>query len=241
MFSADLIFPLGKVTVVLFHNAFHFSESTHKHLHIGITVLFECIGKLLFQLQQNFVLQVFNFPCLILYFYHQVSHMAKLCHINIKRRLATILRNRLGGQPLLLIDWLVALSASISAALGLFLPIDKVGVNLFYLPKRKFAVKLLEGITFLEVAPMIFAEQVKNQLLSLIREMASVHWLFSKNPEADFSRNRKLDFTSTVQIILSSESGSLKKELLEYFHFSVDTPSASAFSQQIIKGLTSFI
>ena len=79
---------------------------------------------------------------------------------------------------------------------------------------------------------MIFAEQVKNQLLSLIREMASVPWLFSKNPKADFSRNRKLDFTSTVQIILSSESGSLKKELLEYFHFSVDTPSASAFSQQ---------
>ncbi len=66
---------------------------------------------------------------------------------------------------------------------------------------------------------MIFAEQVKNQLLSLIREMASVPWLFSKNPKADFSKNRKLDFTSTVQIILSSESGSLKKELLEYFHF----------------------
>ncbi len=27
------------------------------------------------------------FLCLILYFYHQVSHMAELCHINIKRRL----------------------------------------------------------------------------------------------------------------------------------------------------------
>ena len=88
-FPADLIFPLGKVTVVLFYNPFHFSESPHKNLYIGITVRFECIGdfiqpvgnlrfsffdfylqrfsfftfekplcigKLLFQLRQNFVL-----------------------------------------------------------------------------------------------------------------------------------------------------------------------------------------
>lgn len=39
-----LIFLLSKATVVLFYNAFRFSESTHKNLHIGITVLFECIG-----------------------------------------------------------------------------------------------------------------------------------------------------------------------------------------------------
>ena len=119
-FPADLIFPLGKVTVVLFYNAFHFSESHHKNLYIGITVRFECIGdfiqpvgnlrfgffdsylqrfsfftfekplcigKLLFQLRQNFILQVFDFYRFVLYFYHQVSHMAELCHINIKRRL----------------------------------------------------------------------------------------------------------------------------------------------------------
>ena len=79
---------------------------------------------------------------------------------------------------------------------------------------------------------MIFAEHGKNNLFSLIREMASVPWLFSKNPAADFSRSRKLDFASTLQLPLSMESGSLKKELLEYFQFSVDTPSASAFSQQ---------
>lgn len=59
---------------------------------------------------------------------------------------------------------------------------------------------------------MIFAEHVKNHLLSLIQEMAAVPWLFSKNLPADFSRSRKLDFTSTIQFILSMESGSLKKE-----------------------------
>lgn len=79
---------------------------------------------------------------------------------------------------------------------------------------------------------MMFAECVKSSLLSLIKEMASIPWLFSKNPDADFSRSRKLDFASTIQFILSMESGSLKKELLDYFRFSTETPSVSAFSQQ---------
>ena len=79
---------------------------------------------------------------------------------------------------------------------------------------------------------MIFAEQVKNQLLSLIGEMAAVPWLFSKNSSADFSRSRKLDFASTIELLLSMESSSIKKELLDYFKCSSDTPTASAFSQQ---------
>ena len=79
---------------------------------------------------------------------------------------------------------------------------------------------------------MIFAEHVKKQLLSLIDEMATVPWLFSKNSSTDFSRTRKLDFASTIQLILSMESGSIKKELLDFFKFSSDTPTASAFAQQ---------
>lgn len=79
---------------------------------------------------------------------------------------------------------------------------------------------------------MVFSEYVKRNLLSLIQEMASVPWLFSKNATVDFSRTRKLDFASTIQLILSMESGCLKKELLDYFHYSVNTPSASAFCQQ---------
>ena len=67
---------------------------------------------------------------------------------------------------------------------------------------------------------MIFAEQVKNQLLSLIGEMAAVPWLFSQNPSTDFSRNRKLDFASTIQLILSMESASIKKELLDFAVYS---------------------
>ena len=80
---------------------------------------------------------------------------------------------------------------------------------------------------------MAFAEHVKSSLLSLIKEMASTPWLFSKNPDADFSRSRKLDFASTIQFILSMESGCLKKELLDYFRFSTETPSASAFREYL--------
>lgn len=79
---------------------------------------------------------------------------------------------------------------------------------------------------------MIFAEHVKDSLLSLIQEKADVPWLFSKNPRTDFSRSRKLDFASTIRVLLFMESGSLQKELLDHFEFSADTPSASAFSQQ---------
>lgn len=79
---------------------------------------------------------------------------------------------------------------------------------------------------------MAFAQQVKDKLVSLIQEMATVPWLFSKNPESDFSRTRKLGFESPIRFILSMESGSLQKELLEYCEFSQNTPSASAFSQQ---------
>ena len=45
--SAGQAFPLGKVTVILLHNALHFSECPHKRLHIGITVLFQNIGQLI--------------------------------------------------------------------------------------------------------------------------------------------------------------------------------------------------
>lgn len=79
---------------------------------------------------------------------------------------------------------------------------------------------------------MIFAEHVKTELLSLIKEMASVPWLFAKDSVINFSRKRKLDFETVVKCILSMESGSLKKELLEYFDFDSETPSASAFNQQ---------
>lgn len=82
---------------------------------------------------------------------------------------------------------------------------------------------------------MVFAEHVKNSLLSIIREMADAPWLFARDPAADFSRERTLGFGPAVRLILSMGGGSLKNELLESFRFSVRTPSASAFCQQRAK------
>ncbi|MFR7847397.1 MAG: hypothetical protein ACLU8S_07160 [Coprococcus phoceensis] len=54
---------------------------------------------------------------------------------------------------------------------------------------------------------MIFAEHVKNKLSSLIHEMATAPWLFSKIQKLIFHGTEKLDFVSTIQFLLSMESG----------------------------------
>ena len=79
---------------------------------------------------------------------------------------------------------------------------------------------------------MNFAKHVKNTLLSKIRKMEAFSWLFVRNPETDFTRKRKLDFATTIRCLITMESGSLQKELLKIFKFSVDTATASAFNQQ---------
>lgn len=79
---------------------------------------------------------------------------------------------------------------------------------------------------------MCFSQKVKSELLSLIHEMADVSWMFVKRPGIDHSRNKKMGFEATIQFILSMESSTLKKELLDFFCYSPDTPSVSAFNQQ---------
>ena len=79
---------------------------------------------------------------------------------------------------------------------------------------------------------MVFAQKVKDKLNEILKWMASHSLLFSKHPGKDFSRTRKLDFETTIRLLLSMESGSIKKELLKYFRYDVNVPSASAFIQQ---------
>ncbi|MCI8323741.1 MAG: IS4/IS5 family transposase, partial [Lachnospiraceae bacterium] len=38
---------------------------------------------------------------------------------------------------------------------------------------------------------MNYSTEVKQKLLSIITEMDSYRWLFTKNPETDFSRKKK--------------------------------------------------
>ena len=92
--------------------------------------------------------------------------------------------------------------------------------------------KPFEYILFLEGIPMNSAVNVQMKLFSLISQMNTDRKRFVRNPETDFSRKRKLSFQDTVLGILSMESSSLKKELLKFFDFSLDTPTVSAFCQQ---------
>jgi len=79
---------------------------------------------------------------------------------------------------------------------------------------------------------MNFAHRVKAVLYDKIHEMAQYPWLFSTNPNSDFSRKRKIDFQTLIQILINMEAGSVKKELLEFFHYDLETPTTSAFNQQ---------
>ncbi len=79
---------------------------------------------------------------------------------------------------------------------------------------------------------MNFSESVKQVLLGKIQEMAACPRPFVHNPDSDFTRKRKLDFETTIRCLIAMQSGSLKKELLELFHYNPDTATASAFNQQ---------
>ena len=79
---------------------------------------------------------------------------------------------------------------------------------------------------------MNYSSKVKERLLSLISQMNTYHWLFTKHPEKDFSRVKKWSFEEIMKFILFMEGKSLKDELLEYFDFDNQTPSNSSFNQR---------
>ena len=65
-----------------------------------------------------------------------------------------------------------------------------------------------------------------------LEQLCEVSWMFSRQPEKDFTRNRKLSFPKLVSFVLAMEGGTLTTELIERFGCSPDTASASAFVQQ---------
>jgi len=73
---------------------------------------------------------------------------------------------------------------------------------------------------------------VKEKLTGLIEEMSASPALFVENASADFTRNRKLSFTTVMNLIISMGGNSICSELLTYFNYDVDTASSSAFIQQ---------
>lgn len=73
---------------------------------------------------------------------------------------------------------------------------------------------------------------LKKNLFSIISDMQTVSHLFVKQPEKDFSRNRKLSFSDTIQFLLSMKGNTLRKEWLDFWGFSPNMASVPAFCQQ---------
>lgn len=74
-------------------------------------------------------------------------------------------------------------------------------------------------------------KQIKRILLSEIELLSNNVTSYIRNPGRDFSRNRKLSFSTIIKSIIGMESKSLTNELIDIFNIS-DLPSASAFVQQ---------
>lgn len=82
-----------------------------------------------------------------------------------------------------------------------------------------------------------YIQNITASLKTLIAELSANPSLFLKNPETDFTRNRKIDFKTLIGITMNSGGTTMSKELLEYFDFNVDTPTVSAYTQQRSKVL----
>ena len=79
---------------------------------------------------------------------------------------------------------------------------------------------------------MNYSQHVKDILFEKIKEVAQNSRLYCQNPDKDFTRMRKLGFEEMLRLITMMEGGSIKKELLTYFEYDVNTVTSSAFIQQ---------
>ena len=79
---------------------------------------------------------------------------------------------------------------------------------------------------------MRYSAYIKKKLLSLIEQMETQRWLYTRNPGKDFSRVKKWSFGEMIRFIISMEGNALGDELLKYFDYSADTPTNSSFNQR---------
>lgn len=79
---------------------------------------------------------------------------------------------------------------------------------------------------------MSYTSKLKKSLNKCIDNITARRDEFCQNPNSDFTRNRKSDFSSIIKAVLCFGGKSLNKELFEIFGFTPNTLSASAFVQQ---------
>lgn len=59
--------------------------------------------------------------------------------------------------------------------------------------------------------------QTRKILKAAIKKICSTSWMFVRNPEKDFTRNRKISFRDILLFFLCKEGGNLTTELFRYF------------------------
>ena len=78
---------------------------------------------------------------------------------------------------------------------------------------------------------------VKRSLEQSIDDLDAIKALFLQHPEKDFTRSRKIDFKKLIQMNIQFEGSATQNEILKFFSFQDQTPTASAFCQQRAKDL----
>jgi len=79
---------------------------------------------------------------------------------------------------------------------------------------------------------MNYAVNAKYLLFNILKKMNDNPSQYVNNPDKDFTRKRKLTFSKTMKCVISMGSSSIRKELFDFFNYSVKTPSSSALIQQ---------
>lgn len=73
---------------------------------------------------------------------------------------------------------------------------------------------------------------VMETLQDIVESADKIRNQFVRRPNVDFIRHRLLDFITMIWIMLKWGAGTLRKELLEFFDYWINTPTASAFVEQ---------
>lgn len=79
------------------------------------------------------------------------------------------------------------------------------------------------------------AEYIKQSLLNSIQFLTDYKRDYSRHPETDYTRNRKIPFDKAIAAVLSFRGGTLTNDLLDFFGLDKSIPSSSAFIQQRAK------
>jgi len=77
-----------------------------------------------------------------------------------------------------------------------------------------------------------FAKSIKKKMDQCVQRVIWNRERFVNNPKADFIRTRKISMKTLIEFLITTGAGSLNKELLELFKYSLNLPTKSALVQQ---------